>query len=133
MNRFYALLALVTATFDAAAFARKPMCYGDTRAFLAKHTELVELVGDGGAAHVAVCPAWQGRVMTSSCDGLAGQSFGFVNDEFIAAGKANAHFNNYGAEERMWLSPEGGQFSLWFEPGKEQNLANWFTPPAFNA
>jgi hypothetical protein len=81
---------------------------------------------------VAVCPAWQGRVMTSSCDGMQGQSFGFVNDEFIKAGKLDPHFNNYGAEERMWLSPEGGQFSLWFAPGKQQVFDDWFTPPAFN-
>ena len=107
------------------------MSYGDARKFLAAHTELVELTS-GEGARVAVCPAWQGRVMTSTCGGLEGQSFGFVNDEFISAGKTNPHFNNYGAEERMWLSPEGGQFSLWFEPGKQQNLDNWFTPPAFN-
>ena len=70
--------------------------------------------------------------MTSTCGGMQGLSFGFVNDEFITAGKSDLHFNNYGAEERLWLSPEGGQFSLWFQPGKPQNLDNWFTPPAFN-
>ncbi len=107
------------------------MSYGQARDFMAKHTKLVELT-DGSGARVVVCPQWQGRVMTSSCDGLSGQSFGFVNDEFIDAKTPNKHFNNYGAEERMWLSPEGGQFSLWFEPGKEQNLDNWYTPPAFN-
>jgi len=32
----------------------------------------------------------------------------------------------------MWLSPEGGQFSLWFKPGVEQNVENWYTPPALN-
>ena len=42
------------------------------------------------------------------------------------------HFNNLGAEERMWLCPEGGQYSLWFKPGAEQVMKNWFTPPAFN-
>ena len=107
------------------------MSYGEAREFLAKHTELVELT-NGDGARVAVCPEWQGRVMTSTCGGMEGLSFGFVNDEFITAGKPNPHFNNYGAEERLWLSPEGGQFSLWFEPGKPQNLDNWFTPPAFN-
>ena len=64
-----------------------------------------------------------------------GKSFGFVHDDYITAGKTDLHFNNYGGEERLWLSPEGGQFSLWFAPGKlgaEQNLDNWLTPPAFN-
>ena len=71
--------------------------------------------------------------MTSSCNGPDGMSFGFINRDFISAGIPNAHFNNYGGEERMWISPEGGQFSLWFKPGvKEQTLADWFTPPELN-
>ena len=135
MNRFSMILAAVLAAGGAAALAAdtkgKPMTYGEARAFLAKHTELIELTNDAGA-RVAICPEWQGRVMTSTCGGMEGLSFGFVNDEFITAGKPDRHFNNFGAEERLWLSPEGGQFSLWFEPGKPQNLDNWFTPPAFN-
>ncbi len=107
------------------------MSYGDAREFLAKHTRLVELVGAGGA-RVAVCPDWQGRVMTSTCDGMAGPSFGFINRQFIEAGKLDPRFNNYGAEDRMWLSPEGGKFSLWFKPGAEQTLDNWYTAPAIN-
>ncbi len=109
----------------------KTMTYGEVRTFLAGHTELVEITNADGA-RVAVCPAWQGRVMTSTCGDMTGPSFGFVNNEFIEAAKHNPHFNNYGAEERMWLSPEGGQFSLWFKPNEPQTLDNWFTPPAFN-
>ncbi len=108
-----------------------PMSYGEVRDFLAKHTKLVELTaGDG--ARVTVAPAWQGRVMTSTCSGLDGPSFGFVCYNFISAGKTNPHFNNYGGEDRMWLSPEGGQYSLWFKPGEPQNLTNWHTTPLLN-
>ena len=107
------------------------MSYRAATAFLAKHTNVVELTG-GGDARVAICPAYQGRVMTSSCGGVDGASFGFVCTDFIEAARHDPHFNNYGGEERMWLSPEGGQFSLWFEPGAEQNIGNWFTPPALN-
>ncbi len=135
MNRFSMILAAALVAGGTLALAAetkgKPMSYGKTREFLAKHTELVELT-NGEGARVAICPEWQGRVMTSTCGGMEGISFGYVNDEFITAGKLNPHFNNYGAEERLWLSPEGGQFSLWFEPGKPQNLDNWLTPPAFN-
>ena len=70
--------------------------------------------------------------MTSTCTGLEGPSFGFVCYDFISAGKTNPHFNNYGGEDRMWLSPEGGQFSLWFKPGEVQNLSNWRTAPMLN-
>lgn len=108
----------------------KSVSYREAKAFLAKHTQVLEL--SLGGARLAICPAWQGRVMTSTCDGLDGMSFGFINREFIEAGKPDLHFANYGAEDRMWLSPEGGQFSLWFKPGAEQNLTNWFTAPAMN-
>ena len=108
------------------------MSYGKTRDFLAKHTRIVELATDAGA-RVAVAPEWQGRVMTSTFAGLDGPSFGFVNRDFIAAGKSDPHFNNYGAEDRLWLSPEGGQFGLFFKPGASQtDLDNWYTPPALN-
>ncbi len=110
--------------------AAKPT-YGEVKEYLSRHTGVVELSNEDGA-RIAVCPAWQGRVMTSTCDGPAGPSFGFVHREFIDAGEDNPHFNNYGGEDRFWLSPEGGRFSLWFVPGKEQTLDNWLTPPAFN-
>ena len=108
------------------------MPYGKVRGFLSEHTRVVELSGERGA-RVAVCPEWQGRVMTSTCGGDDGPSFGFVNRSFIEAGKLDPRFNNYGAEDRMWLSPEAGRFSLWFAPGAAQTLANWHTPPALNA
>jgi len=107
------------------------MSYGEAREFLAKHTNLIELTNDAGA-RVAIAPAWQGRVMTSTCGGLEGPNFGFVNRDFIEAGQSDPHFNNLGAEERLWLCPEGGPFSLWFKPGAKQVMQNWFTPPAMN-
>ena len=127
-------LAMVAVAFGAAHGAEKkgrPMSYGEARDFLAQHTQLIELMGDAGA-RVAVAPGWQGRVMTSTCGGLAGKSFGFVNRDFITAGKPDLRFNNFGAEDRLWLCPEAGQFSLWFKPGDKQVLANWYTPPALN-
>jgi len=106
------------------------MSYREAHDFLASHTRVVELAE--GSARVAVCPEWQGRVMTSTCGGPDGPSFGFIHREFIEAGKPDERFNNYGGEERLWLAPEGGQFSLWFAPGKQQVFDNWFTQPALN-
>jgi acetyl esterase/lipase len=125
------LVVLVTIPVRGAESKGDSMSYGEACQYLSKHTLVVDL-GDGHGGHVAVCPEWQGRVMTSTCDGPAGTSFGFIHREFIEAGQPNPHFNNYGGEDRMWLSPEGGQFSLWFKPGEEQKLANWYTPPALN-
>jgi hypothetical protein len=126
-----AIAPLATGTTHAAEKKGNPMSYGEARDFLAKHTKLIELTNDAGA-RVAIAPEWQGRVMTSTCGGLQGPSFGFVNRDFIEAGKSDRRFNNFGAEERMWLCPEGGQFSLWFKPGVKQVLENWYTPPALN-
>jgi len=108
------------------------MTYREAKDYLAKHTKVVELASEDGSARVAVCPEWQGRVMTSTCGGPDGLSFGFLHRDFIDEGKPSRQFNNYGGEDRMWLSPEGGQFSLWFKPGMAQNIDNWFTPPAMN-
>ena len=41
--------------------------------------------------------------------------------------------NAYGGEDRFWLGPEGGQFSLFFAPGAPQDLAHWQTPAPIDA
>jgi hypothetical protein len=106
--------------------------YGQVVDFLGKHTKVMELKNDRGA-RVAVTPEYQGRVMTSTCAGLEGPSFGFINVDQVKSKKIDKHFTNYGAEDRMWLSPEGGQFSLWFKPGvNPQTLKDWYTAPALN-
>jgi hypothetical protein len=34
----------------------------------------------------------------------------------------------FGGEDRFWIGPEGGQFSVFFAPGSKFELADWFTP-----
>ncbi|MEI6048553.1 MAG: DUF6786 family protein [Bacteroidota bacterium] len=100
--------------------------YGYNRDFLKKHTNIIELKNDESA--IAVVPAWQGRVMTSTAEGDAGFSFGWINRELIASGKILPHINAFGGEERIWLGPEGGQFSIFFNKGKPFIYENWQTP-----
>lgn len=107
------------------------MRYGEAKQLVAENTRIVEL-HDGAGARVLVCPEWQGRVMTSTCAGDEGASFGFVNRRFIDSGLIDLRLNNYGGEDRLWLAPEGGPFSLWFACGAEQTLSNWYTPPDLN-
>ena len=83
------------------------MSYGEARAFLAKHTKLIELTNDAGA-RVAVAPEWQGRVMTSTCGGPEGPSFGFINRDFIEAGKPDPHSTTTAPKTGMWLCPKAG-------------------------
>lgn len=126
-----ALLALTVNTASGASEKGKAMSYREAVDFLKQHTKVVELTNKEGG-RVAVCPEWQGRVMTSTCAGPDGPSFGFINRDYIVAKKHSPQFANYGAEDRLWFSPEGGPYSLWFKPGVEQTLDNWFTPPAIN-
>ena len=82
--------------------------------FLQEHTNVVVLSDASGRAQVAVVPAYQGRVMTSTADGEDGLSFGWLNRELIASGRKLAHINVYGGEDRFWMGPEGGQFAIFF-------------------
>ena len=102
--------------------------FGDDAAFLQKHTALIVLSDKAGKAKVAIAPAWQGRVMTSSAGGDAGRSFGWINRELIAARKFQPHINVFGGEDRLWMGPEGGQFSIFFEKDVPFDLAHWYTP-----
>ena len=105
--------------------------YAADAAFLSKHTQIVELSGEG-AARVAVAPGYQGRVMTSTLAGGAGASFGWLNADFIASGQTDPKFNNYGGEDRFWLGPEAGQFGLWFAKGEPFDMGHWKTPAGFD-
>ena len=103
--------------------------YGYDVAFLAKHNiETIELTGENSDAKVLVAPGWQGRVMTSSAEGNEGASFGWINYGFIEKGEVSGQFNPVGGEERFWLGPEGGPFSIYFRPGDEQVFSNWKVP-----
>jgi hypothetical protein len=102
--------------------------FGDDASFLKSHTELIVLSDKQGLAKVAVAPAWQGRVMTSTAGADTGLSFGWINRELIASGKIQPHINVFGGEDRFWLGPEGGQFSIFFAKGAKFEFADWFTP-----
>ena len=97
-------------------------------AFLQKHTDVVVLMDQSGQGRVAVLPKMQGRVMTSTAAGPNGYSFGWINRELVTAGKPAQHMNAYGGEDRFWLGPEGGQFSIFFDKGVPFDLEHWYTP-----
>ena len=101
--------------------------------FLKDHgVEYTELVSADGNSKVMVIPAWQGRVMTTSASGDEGDSYGWINYRFINEGKVSSQFNPVGGEERFWLGPEGGPFSLYFKEGQEQVYDNWIVPPVLD-
>jgi hypothetical protein len=99
-------------------------------AFLNNHLTTVLLQnGDSG---LLVCPELQGRVLTSTACGENGRSYGWINYALIRSGKYLPHCNNFGGEDRFWIGPEGGQFSVFFSAGAPFDLENWQTPPAID-
>lgn len=111
-----------------ARHAEPDTSFRDDLSFLRQHTEVVLLQGAASAAQVVVAPAWQGRVMTSSTGAGRDASYGWINRELIASGVRQAHINVFGGEDRLWLGPEGGQFSIFFAKGARFELNDWFTP-----
>jgi hypothetical protein len=121
-------LAAATALSQAASAAS----FSDDTAFLSKHTDVLILQDRTGQARVAVAPAWQGRVLTSTADGDDGLSFGWINRERIASGEIQPHINVFGGEDRFWLGPEGGQFSIFFAKDAPFDLEHWQTPASID-
>lgn len=108
------------------------MTFAADVAFLSKHARVVTLSSPDGRARLVVVPAWQGRVMTSTAQGTEGRSFGWINRKLISSGQTLPHFNPLGGEDRLWLGPEGGQFSIFFAQGAPFDLEHWSVPRAFD-
>ncbi|WP_206208142.1 DUF6786 family protein [Wenyingzhuangia fucanilytica] len=106
----------------------KGATYGDDVRFMKYYIELIELTDANHQSKVAVTAALQGRVMTSSAFGDEGRSYGWINRELFESKEIQEHINVYGGEERFWLGPEGGQYSIFFKKGAEFTLEDWYTP-----
>ena len=100
--------------------------YGYDIEFLKKHTKPIEL--SSGDAKIVISPEYQGRVMTSTAKGDEGLSYGWINHDLIASGEVLKQINPVGGEERIWLGPEGGQYSIFFKNGSDFDFADWSTP-----
>lgn len=106
--------------------------FGYDLQFLKAKDSVVVLKSDDGKGQVIISPKYQAKIFTSTADGLNGKSFGWIKYETFDAKQPDAHMNAYGGEDRLWLGPEGGRFSLFFKPGTKMEFDNWHTPPAIN-
>ena len=102
--------------------------FDDDVNFLKKFTEIIVLKAPDGNSKIAISPALQGRVMTSTSEHKNGFSFGWINRQAFLSGDTSDHMNAFGGEDRVWLGPEGGQYSIYFVKGKEFTLDNWHVP-----
>lgn len=102
------------------------LTYGEDKSFLKEYCDLIEL--SQGDSKILLSQDYQGRVFTSTATGDKGLSFGWINYKLFRSGNVSEQFNPVGGEERLWLGPEGGPYSIYFEKGKEQVYENWVVP-----
>jgi hypothetical protein len=120
--------ALVSSLASAPGQSASGNSFGEVISFVNQHSRLLVLSDDRSGASIAVRPAMQGRVLTSSAEGASGRSFGWITSELVGSGKIQEHINAVGGEDRIWIGPEGSQFSIFFVPGVAFELDHWFTP-----
>ena len=102
--------------------------YDDDVAFLKKYGDVIELTNSEGTSRIAVMPGLQARVMTSTAGAPGNLSYGWINRSFFESGDTSTHMNAFGGEERIWLGPEGGQYSIFFKKDSAFTFENWHTP-----
>ena len=90
----------IVSAYQAAADERN---FGEDATFLAAHQQTIILGEREGGPRVAIVPAYQGRVMTSSAKGDAGTSYGWINYGLIESGEKQSQIHVFGGEERFWL------------------------------
>jgi hypothetical protein len=104
--------------------------FGYDLQFLRNQDQGIVVLKDG-EAQLIVSPKYQAKVFTSTASGERGLSFGWINYKAFG-NKVDAHMNAYGGENRIWLGPEGGNFSLFFKPDSKMVFDNWKTPAAID-
>src|SRR5690606_39892059 len=105
--------------------------FGYDLAFLQARDSVIVLSNQAGNGQIIVSPGYQGKVFTSTAAGLTGKSFGWVNHPAFDQ-EIDPHMNAYGGEDRLWLGPEGGPFSLYFKKGSDMVYDHWKTPAAID-
>lgn len=100
--------------------------------YLKKYQQVITLKENDGNSQIVILPELQGRVMTSTSTGLEGNSYGWMHYDLLASGKFEEHINPFGGEDRFWIGPEGGQYSIFFKKDAEFVFDDWYTPAALD-
>ena len=83
------------------------MSYHDALNYLVQKTSVIELYDQLGG-RIAVCPDWNGKVLTSTSSGLEGDSFGYINVQAIDT----ECFEDFGGEDQWTISPSVYSFAV---------------------
>lgn len=125
-----ALMVTISSCSSDASKERIPpvSAFDDDVTFLRKYGNVIELSDATGRCRIAVMPGLQARVMTSTGGPPDNLSYGWINKTLFQSGDTSIHMNAFGGEERFWLGPEGGQYSIFFPKDSAFTFENWRTP-----
>ncbi len=129
-------LLLLLSFPSCATFSREEgnkLNFDTTLSLLESCTDVALLYDPSDIGVVVVTPEYSARVMMSGFGGIDTPRLGWVNEPVVRGEEINPAFVNYGGADRLWLSPEGGQFALFFGPGEPYDLDHWVTPATFNS
>lgn len=101
--------------------------------FLRENEAYPIVLKNADGARAAVCPKFQGSVMTSTPGGDTGYSCGRFNRKLIISGAKVQNADARGGEDRFLLGPEGGKFSLYFPKNTEFKPENRKSPEIFTS
>ena len=87
--------------------------------FLKENSEIIELTDHKTKASIIISAEHQARVLTSSSNSLHGKSYGWINYKLIKSKEWQPHIQAFGGEDRFWLAPEAGQYSIYFKPNQQ--------------
>jgi hypothetical protein len=130
LNLLVVSILIHSCTSPAGTANFQPGSFGYDLRFLQGHDSGL-IVLQNGDARILVSPKYQAKVFTSTASGDDGPSIGWIHYKAFE-GPLDAHMNGYGGENRLWLGPEGGRFSLFFPAGAKMEFTNWKTPAAFD-
>ncbi|MFY0607612.1 MAG: hypothetical protein JXR10_12925 [Cyclobacteriaceae bacterium] len=102
---------------------KKDLSFADDVALLTEHVDDI-IILSAGDAKIAVSPSMQGRIFTSTSNGMNGRSYEWYDRSLIESGEYKYSFHKIGGAGRLWFGPEAGKFSAFFEPGAEQTAEN---------
>ncbi|WP_298503667.1 DUF6786 family protein [uncultured Maribacter sp.] len=84
------------------------------------------IILEDGDKRIIVSKEFQGRVFTSTSQGLSGMSYGWFNKDILLSDSVLVNRSKLGGEGRIWFGPDQGPNTIFFDIDKvsgEQKLA----------
>ncbi len=113
--------------------ARAGNTFDNDLTLLKRHIEPIVL--SSGGQRLVVSAELQGRILIASSEGFKNRSIGWINRNYLSttnnelpASKIDIQKVGGGAD-RLWFGPDGGKFSVFFEPGAQTLTENIRVPP----